>query len=103
MKTCVRNHEWTPENTRTRKDGYRSCRACNAERQRRMRVEGKIAPLTPQQKARKSANEKGRKRTDRVLTPEQRVRKNTRARAVTEERAWARVFGRYTWEDKKAS
>lgn len=31
---CKNGHEWTPENTRIRKEGYRVCRQCHAARQR---------------------------------------------------------------------
>jgi hypothetical protein len=34
---CRQGHELTPENTRIDKRGYRRCRACNRERQRRWR------------------------------------------------------------------
>ncbi|MFE7906511.1 hypothetical protein [Streptomyces albogriseolus] len=33
--TCKHGHEWTPENTRTNKDGSRTCRACEKDRGRR--------------------------------------------------------------------
>jgi hypothetical protein len=33
--TCHRGHEWTPENTRWRRDGRRTCRACEKARKAR--------------------------------------------------------------------
>lgn len=35
---CKHGHEFTPENTRVRKDGSRLCRACEARRQRERRA-----------------------------------------------------------------
>lgn len=32
---CVNGHEYTPENTYTRSEGWRACRACNREAVRR--------------------------------------------------------------------
>lgn len=34
---CKRGHEFTPENTRIRSNGYRVCRACHAEVERKAR------------------------------------------------------------------
>jgi hypothetical protein len=31
---CMNGHRWTPENTHTTRDGYRSCRACGRDRDR---------------------------------------------------------------------
>ena len=35
---CVNGHEFTPENTYVRKEGWRMCRACLADRQRARRA-----------------------------------------------------------------
>lgn len=32
---CAQGHEWTPENTRIRRSGFRQCKACSAESVRR--------------------------------------------------------------------
>lgn len=40
---CVRGHEFTPENTWIRKEGFRQCRACLRERQRARRARGRAA------------------------------------------------------------
>ena len=36
---CVNGHEWSPENTKISKQGWRKCRACQAALMRRKRVE----------------------------------------------------------------
>jgi hypothetical protein len=35
---CINGHEFTPENTRLDKDGYRICRECSRDSKRRMRL-----------------------------------------------------------------
>lgn len=38
---CIHGHEWTEENTHIRKNGKRSCRACDRDRKQRERDEAK--------------------------------------------------------------
>lgn len=38
---CTNGHEFTEENTRVTREGYRICRACNRERMQRNRAQNK--------------------------------------------------------------
>ena len=38
---CVRGHEYTPQNTRWKRNGTRSCKACHAEDERSARAQGR--------------------------------------------------------------
>jgi hypothetical protein len=40
---CLRGHEFTPANTYVDKRGFRQCKTCKAEGQRRRRVQGRAS------------------------------------------------------------
>lgn len=45
MDVCVRGHVWTPENTYTTKAGYRHCRKCCSENQKKGKAMAKASGL----------------------------------------------------------
>lgn len=56
---CPQGHEYTAENTYWSKKGQRGCRACTAEKQRRLRLE-------PAYRAKRAAAERARRQAMKV-------------------------------------
>ena len=81
METCRKGHAWTPENTITRSNGHRECRACSRER---IRVWRRVNP----DKARKHRQTWKQANPDKVREYSQMWRRThiDKARAYT--RAW---------------